>query len=53
MHLVSLWVFCVARFLHTFFYVHPKQPICGIVWILGFFATFVTAGNAVFAVASL
>lgn len=52
-HLSSLWAFCLGRCGHTYAYHHAIQPMRAICFLVGIVATFVLAGNAVFAVTSL
>lgn len=51
-HVGSLWAFCLGRYAHSYAYFHAIQPMRAICFMVGLVATFVLAGNAVFAVTS-
>ena len=50
---ISLWTFCLGRFIHSYAYKGKLPMIRALSFTAGFLATFVMAGNAAIAVAFL
>mmetsp|Transcript_8211 Transcript_8211/g.17830 ORF Transcript_8211/g.17830 Transcript_8211/m.17830 type:complete len:155 (-) Transcript_8211:309-773(-) len=52
-HVAAVWAFCAGRCVHSYAYLYARQPMRAIGFLVGLLATFVLAGNALFAAASL